>query len=119
MGKWFGKVGYGITSEVEPGVWEPTIVERQYYGDSSNNRWKRQNSGGVNDDINLSIMISIVADPFAYQHCSEMIYVEYMGTKWKITEVEPQYPRLMLSIGGVYNGEQAEIANKTRRDVRK
>jgi hypothetical protein len=32
-----------------------------------------------------------------------MLYVEFMGTKWKITNVEVQYPRLILSVGGVYN----------------
>jgi hypothetical protein len=36
-----------------------------------------------------------------------MRYVEFMGTKWKITNIEVQYPRLTLSIGGEYNGQQA------------
>ena len=108
MGKWFGKIGYSISEETEPGVWEPTIVEREYYGDVTSNRINRQNSGEVNDNINLSNVISIVADPFAYQNCSNMIYVEIMGAKWKVTDIDPtQRPRLILTIGGVYNGEQA------------
>lgn len=106
MAKWFGKVGYSITRETEPGVWEEQITEREYFGDVISNRWKRQNSGKVNDDINLSNVISIVADPFANQHCSNITYVEYMGTKWNVSDVEPQYPRLLLTVGGVYNGQQ-------------
>ena len=102
MAKWFGKVGYAVTEETEPGIWEETITERKYYGDVISNRFKRQNSGDVNDDINISQIISIVADPFAYQHCSEIIYVEYMGSKWKVSDVEPIFPRLQLTIGGVY-----------------
>ena len=32
-----------------------------------------------------------------------MRYVEFMGAKWKISSVEVQYPRLILTVGGVYN----------------
>lgn len=104
MAKWYGKIGYAITKETEPGIWEEQIIERDYFGDVISNRWKRQNSGNVNDDVNISNVISIVADPFANEKCSNMIYVEYMGAKWKITDVEPQFPRLNLTMGGVYNG---------------
>lgn len=102
MAKWFGKVGYSITEETEPGIWEETIVEREYFGDVTSDRRKRQNSGEVNDNINLANVISIVADPFAYQNCSNMAYVEIMGSKWKISDVEVQRPRLILTVGGVY-----------------
>ena len=107
MGKWYGKIGYAITVETEPGLWEEQIIESSYYGDVTTDRRKRQNSGGVNDDINLSNVISIIADPFANQNCSNMVYIEFMGAKWKITDIEVQFPRLILTIGGVYNGEQA------------
>lgn len=102
MAKWFGKIGYVVTEETEPGVWEETVTEREYFGDMTSDRRKRQNSGEVNDDIILSNVISIVADPFAYQNCSNMAYVEIMGSKWKISDVEVQRPRLILTVGGVY-----------------
>ena len=105
MAKWFGKVGYAVTENTEPGIWEPKITEREYYGDVISNRWKRQNSGEINDNINLSKTISILSDPFAIQNCSNIAYVEYLGTKWKVTDVEPQFPRLLLTVGGVYNGQ--------------
>ena len=105
MAKWFGKIGYAITSETESGIWEPTIVEKEYYGDLTTDRRKRQNSGEVNDNINLANVISIIADPFAIQNCSYMAYVEVMGTRWKSSDIEVQYPRLILTVGGVYNGD--------------
>lgn len=105
MAKWFGKIGYAITSETESGIWEPTIVEKEYYGDLTTDRRKRQNSGEVNDNINLANVISIIADPFAIQNCSYMAYAEVMGTRWKISDIEVQYPRLILMVGGVYNGD--------------
>ena len=105
MAKWFGKIGYAITSETESGIWEPTIVEKEYYGDLTTDRRKRQNSGEVNDNINLANVISIIADPFAIQNCSYMAYAEVIGTRWKILDIEVQYPRLILTVGGVYNGD--------------
>lgn len=105
MAKFYGIIGYAETVETEPGIWEEQIVERPYYGDVIRNIRNLQNSGGVNDDINITNEISIVADPYANQNFHTMRYVEFMGTKWKISRVDVQYPRLNLSIGGVYNGE--------------
>ena len=107
MGKWCGKIGYAETVETEPGIWEEQITERSYYGDILSSRWIRQSSDKVNRDINLSNRISIVADPFAIQNCSSMIYVEYAGAKWTISDIEIEQPRLIMTVGGVYNGEQA------------
>ena len=106
MAKFYGVIGYVNTVETEPGVWEEQLVERSYYGDLVRNTSKFQTSGGVNDDINISNEISIVADPYAIQNFSSMRYVEFMGSNLKITNVEVRYPRLVLSVGGVYNGEQ-------------
>ena len=104
MAKWYGNVGFSETAEVEPGLYEPSIIERPYFGDVISNRWKRQNSQGINDDINLSNEISIVADPYAIDNFYKMRYAEFKGVKWKVTDAEVQYPRLILSIGGVWNG---------------
>lgn len=109
MAKFYGTIGYAETVETEPGIWEEQITERSYYGDLIRNTRKLQTSEGVNDDVNLSNEISIVADPFAYQNFHSIRYVEYMGAKWKIINVEVQHPRLILSVGGVYNGVSSRI----------
>lgn len=106
MAKWYGNIGYELPKEIEPGLWVQGIVERSYFGDMTSDRRKRHPSGEVNDNLNLANIISIIADPFAVENCSHMIYADYMGVKWKITEVEVLYPRLTLTIGGVYNEDQ-------------
>lgn len=103
--KFYGLVGYAETIETKPGVWEEKITERMYYGDLTRNTRKLQNSETLNDDINVANEISIVADPFARQNFHSMRYVGFMGSNWKISSVEVQYPRLILTIGGVYHAD--------------
>lgn len=105
MAKWYGKVGYIIQEEVEPGVWIPTPTERSYYGDLLSGMSKWSSANKVNDDLNVANKVSIMADPFANQHFSHIKYVEFMGALWNVTTIEPQPPRLILTVGGVYNGQ--------------
>ena len=106
MAKFYGAIGYSVTEETRPGIWKENIIERMYYGDLVRNTRRLQSSDKLNDNIDVSNEISILADPFANDNFHSMKYVEFMGAKWKITSVEVQYPRLILTIGGVYNGEQ-------------
>lgn len=105
MAKFYGKIGYAEMSKTSPGVHKEQITERNYYGDLIRNTRRLQSGDKVNDDVNVANEISIVADPFANENFHSMRYVEFMGAKWKITNVEVQYPRLILTIGGLYNGK--------------
>lgn len=105
MAKWHGKVGYEKTENVKPGIWEPVVVERPYFGDLLSNISKRSEAGKVNDDLNVANRISIVADPFAYENFSAIKYVEFMGALWEVSSAEVQRPRIILTVGGVYNGK--------------
>lgn len=105
MAKFYGVIGYAVTEETKPGVWKEQITEREYFGDLNRNARRLQSADQLNDDINVANEISIVADPFANENFHTMRYVKFMGAKWKITNVEVQYPRLILTIGGVYNGK--------------
>lgn len=107
MAKFYGMIGYAVTKETAPGVWTEEIAEQSYYGDLTRNMRRLQDSGDLNDDINVANEISIVADPYANANFHSMRYVAFMGAKWKISKVEVQYPRLILTLGGVYNGKQA------------
>ena len=104
MAKWHGKIGYAVTVETEPGIWDEQITERKHYGDVLKFTRRLQTTDKLNDDINVGNEISIIADPFANSHFYSMRYIEFMGAKWKITNVNVQHPRLILSIGGLYNG---------------
>ncbi len=104
MAKYYGKIGYIETKQTSPGVWEEVKEERYYDGDVIRNTRRWESNNNLNDNLNVSNQISIVADPYAYKNFHSMRYAEWMGTLWKITEVEVLYPRLVLTIGGVYNG---------------
>ena len=103
MAKFYGNVGFAETVETEPSVWEEKIVERPYFGDVLRRSRRLESSGNVNSNVNVTNEISIVADPYANQNLFAMRYIEFMGTKWEISNVDVQYPRLVLTIGGVYN----------------
>lgn len=104
MAKYCGKIGYAITtSEMSPGVCKEEIVERTYYGDFNRNTRRLQSSGNQLDNIAISNEISIVADPYAYENFHSIRYATYMGTKWKVSSVNVEYPRLTLSLEGIYN----------------
>lgn len=104
MNKWYGKIGFADHVETSPGIWEESITERAYYGDISRTSRSLQNSNGINDNVNISVTISIVADPYANQHIFDIRYIEFQGIKSKISNIDVEYPRLNLSIGGVWNG---------------
>lgn len=105
MAKFFGPIGFAELVETEPGIWTEKITERSYYGELTRNTRILQNSASVNDNINVTNEISIVADPYAEQNFHTIRYVKFEGTKWKISNVEVQFPRLRLIMGGVYNGD--------------
>lgn len=104
MAKYYGKIGYATTSEspVGSGLWKEKIVEKSYRGDVTRLS-RRLEDNGVNDDVNVSNAISIVADPFATENFMNIRYVEWMGNKWKVNDIQVEYPRLSLTIGGLYN----------------
>ena len=104
MAKWFGVVGFAETVETVPDIWTEQITKRSYYGDLLRNNRRLQASDQLNDNINIANEISIVSDPYANQHFHAIRYVEFAGTKWKVSNVEVLYPRLKLTLGGVYNG---------------
>ena len=106
MPKFYGAVGYAKTVETSPGVSVEQITERNYYGDVIRNTRRLQSADKVNDDINISNDISIVADPYANDHFYAIRYVVFQGAKWKVSNVDVQYPRLILSLGGLYNVQE-------------
>lgn len=106
MAKWFGKVGYANTEETRPDLYEDVITEREYFGDANRITRRLEGADEIIDDIAVAVSISIVADPFAYNNFHSIKYVEYMGNKWKVSSVDPAYPRLNLTLGGLYNGKE-------------
>lgn len=110
MAKFYGRIGFVRTVETEPGVYEERAEERFYYGNLVSFNFRSQSGEYLNDNVNISNRISILADSFANENCQAIRYVDFMGAKWKVTNIEIQYPCLILSVGGEYNGQQASTA---------
>lgn len=106
MNKWFGEIGFANPTELKPGIWEDLIIKRNYYGDVIKNSRRLQSADQLNDNINISNEISILSDPYAIENFHTIKYAMFMGTKWKVNSAEVQYPRLVLSLGGVYHGQE-------------
>lgn len=107
MAKFSGVVGYGETVESAPGVWKDVITEKTYRGDVFRNTRQLREGESVNDDLSVNNSISIVADAYANEHFFAMRYIRWAGVLWKVDDVEVQRPRLLLRLGGVYDGPVA------------
>lgn len=103
MAKFYGAVGFATYNETSPGVHEEVIEEHLYSGDLINSRRNLNTAAQINGNITMSTEISILADPFAYSNFESIRYATYMNTKWTVLSVDVRYPRLILSIGDVYN----------------
>lgn len=110
MNRFYGKVGYVNTTEkivdgVHTGVFTDTVTEVNYRGDVVKNKRSRwYSSGNVNDNLRFDNSISIVADEYAYKNFAHIKYVIWMGTKWKVETADVERPRIILALGGEYNG---------------
>lgn len=104
MARFSGDVGYVENVKTGPGKWTPTETVRHYYGDVTRAVRRLSDGKSINDDITINNEISIVADPYAREHFFAIRWVTWQGAKWKVTSAEALYPRIVLSIGGLYNG---------------
>ena len=94
-----------MTEETRPGVWVQQIVEKSgYKGDVVSQSYRWQNTSKVNDDVDILVKISVIYDQFAIENLGRIRYVKYLGQDWKVTSVEPEYPRLIMTLGGLYHG---------------
>ena len=105
MAKFYGVIGFVETVETSPGIWEESATERNYSGDVIKDSKHWQAGENLNDNLTINNKISIIADPFAYENLPMIRYVKWMGVSWKITNIDVERPRLILSIGGIYNGK--------------
>lgn len=103
MAKYYGKIGFRETIETVPDVYVEKITERNYYGDVLSDAVRVDASDKINKDISVSKRISIILDTYAEKNCFDIVWCEFMGKKWSISSVDIYYPRLILSLGGIYN----------------
>jgi hypothetical protein len=99
-------IGISSTTEVTPGVHKEIFTEKRYKCDILRDTRRWENAQKVNDNLIVSNRISIVADAYAYEHFSAIRYVKWEGVSWEISSIEIQRPRLILTLGGIFNVSQ-------------
>lgn len=109
MAKFFGVIGYATTQETDPGIWEDILTERPYYGDVVRNTRKLEEGTGLNNDLSIGNSFSVMADGYAMENFYAMRYIEWRGSLWTISDVEVKVPRLLLRVGGLYNGPRPAV----------
>lgn len=110
MAKFYGKIGFVKTFEVEvdgigTGEYRTETIEHTCRGDilQDNRRWS-DSAEKVNEDVTINNRYSILIDSFVTENLSYLKYIQSFGANWKISSVDVQYPRLILTTGGIYNG---------------
>lgn len=108
MSRYFGNVGYVFTTETAPSVFVEQAVERPYKGDELTIYRRLEKGEGVNDNVEIGNQFSILADAYAYENFFAIRYLTWMGQRWKVSKVTIQRPRLIMDIGGIWNGRTPE-----------
>ena len=104
MAKFYWAIGFAVNTETSPGVWKDVITERNYKGDVLKITRRDEQRDSLNPNLTINNRISVIADAFANENIFAIRYITWMGSKWSITSVEVERPRLLLTIGGVYHG---------------
>jgi len=106
LAKFYGAIGYALPVESTPGVWTDNVIEKNYRGDIVLDQRRLQSGDAVNDDINIDNSISIMADAYAYENIGFMKYIIWNNVAWRIQSFILNRPRIVIQIGGIYNGER-------------
>lgn len=105
MAKFRGTIGFVIDDvEVSPGIYKTEIIERTYTGDIyRDSKRMTDSSSTTNQSVSLSISFNFLTDNFAIDYLYAMSYLIFRGKKWSISTLELKYPRMEITLGGLYN----------------
>jgi hypothetical protein len=104
MPKVVAYIGLVSASETAPGVYTNVASEIEIRGDFIQSRQRWNEPTEINQDVKLEHRISFVASQSVTQQIQNIRYVKIADVKWSVTTITTQPPRLVLALGGVYNG---------------
>ena len=108
--RFHGYLGYEGPSVEDPpdsGIYKASVVERVHTGVIVKHRRNQDNATSINGVMSVNNDISIVGDPYALEHLHNLKYIRWNNVCWTVTSVETDTPRIIVSIGEVYNGAKA------------
>jgi hypothetical protein len=111
MSKYSGMIGFVRNYEKEPGIWEDEVTEKKYTGDILKNNQRFSVGSTITGDVKITNVFSIMGNKYAFDHVSDIRYLEWRGNRWVVESIELNYPRLEMTIGGIYNGPQTTTTN--------
>lgn len=93
--------------EISPGIWKPAGVrEIKATGDFVSSRKEFSvRSDSTNDDVTMSNTISIVMSKDLFNNLSNLRYLTVNGARYKVTSFEINRPRIVITLGGLWNGD--------------
>lgn len=103
MAKLGTTIGFAISQEKSSGVFIEAIEERYYVGEIFKNTMSSYSNQSVNPNLSLSNKFSMLVDSFSKDNHQKIRYAVFWGSKWKVTNIEIEGKRLILTIGGKYN----------------
>lgn len=105
MARYSGRVGFATQVETAPDVFKDVITERRYKGDVERDALRLEEvPDKVNDDLSLGNAISLMVDSYGRDHFHAIRYIEWAGVLWTVRSAEVKHPRLIVRMGGKYNG---------------
>lgn len=103
MARFFGQVGYVTQVETVPGVWQNLEKVRKMKGDIIRQNSNNRGSSQLHDDVVLNHRISLIGDAYCFDNYFNLKWVKMDTKKWKVVGVEIQRPRIIVSLGGLWN----------------
>lgn len=117
MARYHGTIGFLVTADnQETGIAEEQAVEKPFFGTVIEHTRKWSENDHLNDDLTLSNQISITATDYAFKNASSIAYATFMGQRWKVTSMRVKYPNIILTLGGIWNGQTPRAAVQTDDD---
>ena len=96
------KLGFILTQETTPGVWETKTVEHFAKGDVVQRAYRWDDAQSVNADLDITNQISIVYDNFFIHNMFALRWAAWQGKKWNVSRIELKPPRMILTLGKEY-----------------
>lgn len=103
MSRFAGTVGYTVQEETTPGVWTTVEKTRKMKGDIMKQVASHQSSEYLHDDVVLSHRVSLIGDAYAFDNYFNISWVKMDTQKWKVASIEVDRPRIIVTLGGVWN----------------
>ena len=108
--KYYGEIGFSETVQTDIDIWETVIREYTYAGDINRVSTGWKTGDHLNDDLTISMEISFIGDVHALENYNNIRYAVWRGTKYRVTNISEEHPRITLTLGGEYNGPSGSKA---------